>query len=457
MLADSLGNPVHLDDPASLGAVNDFVEGFISCEARVANILQAGHRDQSAIVQAACAALHMFSEAPDGPANARPFIHTALRHVSGASGREQRFVAAVAAWVGGDIAQAISLHEEQARVCPRDLASVKLGQYHLFNQGNGAGMLRLALAALPHAGDIPYLHGMAAFAWEQCHLMPQAESAARKALAMCSKEPWAQHALAHVMLTQGRLHEGLQFMQEASPGWVGLNSFMLTHNWWHLALFALELDRADLVLELFDTKVWGVVKAYSQDQIGAVSLLARLELAGVDVGTRWQDVADHLVARVHDHILPFLDLQYLYGLARAGRPEASTMLGSIEAHCLGMAPAGTTAPDATAIDDVWLRVCLPASRGLMAHAQGRHADAVEQLGAALPRLLEIGGSHAQRDLFGQIHLDALMHCGNWSAAQQILQPHANTQPQSARLHRQLSQVYRRLGLAEAAEAFTVRL
>ena len=446
MLADSLGNPVTLQDPSSLGAVNDFVDGFISCEARVANILQVGQSDHSAIVQAGCAALHMFAESPEGPVHARPFITKALQNSGNASEREQRFVAAVAAWVTGDLGRAVALHEEQARACPRDLVSVKLGQYHLFNRGDAAGMLRLALAALPHASEVPYLHGMAAFAWEQCHLLPQAEAAARKALALCHKEPWAQHALAHVMLTQGRLHEGLQFMHEASPGWVGLNSFMVTHNWWHLALFALELDRGDEVLRLYDERVWGVVKAYSQDQIGAVSLLARLELAGVDVGARWQDLADHLLARVNDHVLPFLDLQYLYGLARAGRAEASTMLGSIEAHCMGIAPAQTTDPDATEIDDVWLRVCLPASRGLIAHAQGRHAEAVDELGTALPRLLEIGGSHAQRDLFSQIYLDALMQGGNWSAVQQILQPQLNGQPQSLRLRRQAGQAYARLGL-----------
>ena len=54
----------------------------------------------------------------------------------------------------------------------------------------------------------------------------------------------------------------------------------------------------------------------------------------------------------------------------------------------------------------------------MAYAQGRYAEAAEELGVALPRLLGIGGSHAQRDLFAQIHLDALMRSGNWGAAQQ---------------------------------------
>jgi len=455
MLSDCLGNPVHLGDPASLGPLNDFVEGFISCEARMANILQAAQSDPSAIVQSACAALHMFAESADAPRQARPFIRAALQAAPRATEREQRFVAAVAAWVEGDMARAIALHEEQARHHPRDLASLKLGQYHLFNQGNGPSMLRLALAALPHAGEVPYLHGMAAFGWEQCHLLEQAERAARHALALSHKEPWAQHALAHVMLTQGRLHEGRHFMQAASATWTGLNSFMQTHNWWHLALFALELGDDSAALQLYDTQVWGVARAYSQDQIGAVSLLARLELAGVNVGERWQDVADHLTLRVHDHVLPFLDMQYLYGLARAGRAEAATLLGSIEAHCQGIAPAQSDAPDARVIDDVWLKVCLPASRGLAAHAQGRHREAVEQLGAALPRLLETGGSHAQRDLFAQIHLDALMQASEWGAAQQMLQPQINSQPESVRLRRRAEPVYRALGLPDALAGRTV--
>jgi predicted Zn-dependent protease len=67
----------------------------------------------------------------------------------------------------------------------------------------------------------------------------------------------------------------------------------------------------------------------------------------------------------------------------------------------------------------------------------------------LPRLLEIGGSHAQRDLFAQIHLDALMRAGQWAAAQQILQPQINGQPESVRLRRRCAQVYEALGLADA--------
>jgi hypothetical protein len=443
-MKDSLGNPVHLNDAASLAALNDFVDGFLCCEARAANVLALSESDTSAIAQAYCAALHMFAESRDGPRNARPFIDAALAASPLASARERHFVAAVAAWVNGDLALAIRLHQELARSHPRDLVSIKLGQYHLFNQGEATGMLRLALYALPAASDVAQMHGMAAFGWEQCHLLAQAEAAGRTALAMTPREPWAQHALAHVMLTQGRLAEGREFMRHSSPLWTGLNSFMETHNWWHLALFDIDLGHADAALQLYDRQVWGVVKAYTQDQIGAVSLLARLELAGADVGERWQDLADHLENRTDDQVLPFLDLQYLYGLARAGRPQAETLLRNIEARGRG------THESAGATARVWREIATPAAHGLLAHAQGRHAQAVEGLGTALPRLLQIGGSHAQRDLFEQIHLDAMMRCGQWSAAQQLVQQRCNGQPQSARLQRQAARIYSALGIDTAA-------
>ena len=437
---DILGNPVTLADAASLGPLNDFVEGFIACEARVVNILQVAESDPSPLVQACCAALHLFAESGDAPRNAAPFIEAARRSTLPVTPRERRFVEAVAAWVEGDVPRAIALHDEQAREHPRDLASVKLGQYHLFNLGDSPGMLRLVQPSLRAAAEVPYLHGMAAFAWEQCHLLEQAEAAARRALAMQPREPWAQHALAHVMITQGRITEGRDFMDAVSGLWTGLNSFMVTHNWWHLALFELELDHVGAVFDLYDRQVWGVVKDYSQDQIGAVSLLARLEIAGADVGDRWQDVADHLERRLDDPVQPFLDLQYLYGLARAGRAAAAARrLERLEAFA-PLAPPWSRA--------AWQQVALPAARGLLAHAHGDWATAADQLGLALPRLQRIGGSHAQRDLFEQLHLDALLRAGQWSGAQHLMQQRANACPQSLRLKRQLRRVYAALGLPE---------
>jgi hypothetical protein len=430
MAVDSLGNPVSLQHAASLDRVDDFVGGFIACEARAVRILEAADEDHGASVQAYSAALHMFAETPTAPATARPYL--ARAQAAEATPRERRFIAAVAAWAAGDIDTAIRLHQEQATEFPRDLVSVKLGQYHLFNRGDAPGMLRLARTVQRAAADVPYLHGMLAFGWEQCHYLREAEAAARHAITMCRKEPWAHHALAHVMLTEGRLHEGLAFMGSVSDSWTGLNSFMVTHNWWHVALFALDLDQPDAVLRLYDQQVWGVAKDYSQDQINAVSLLARLELAGVDVGHRWQDLAVYLAPRVADQVLAFLDLQYLYGLARAGRAEADVLHANMQRHAEQ--------------DPAWRAVALPAAAGLLAHARGDPAQAVTQLALALPRLREIGGSHAQRDLFQQIYVDALVRSGQLVEAQHLLQQQVRGQAESVRLGQQAARVARQLGI-----------
>jgi tetratricopeptide (TPR) repeat protein len=399
MFCDALGNPVTLSDPSSLSAVNDFVEGVISCEARAVNILQIADIDPSAIVQAYCAALYMFAESRDAPAKAGPFLENALRAIDANPAttlRERRFVAAIAAWVAGDTQRAGALHEEQAREFPRDLASLKLGQYHRFNAGDAPGMLRQALAAEHAAADVPYFHGMLAFGYEQCHQLEAAETSAHRGIQLCRKEPWAHHAVAHVMLTKRRNRDGHAFMTEMSDTWTGLNSFMLTHNWWHQALFAIELKALDEALRLYDERVWGVVKSYSQDQVNAVSLLSRLELCGVDVGERWQDVAVYLETRAADQVSPFLDLHYLYGLARAGKPQADELMQNIEANAQARA---LTEP-------IWQRVAVPAARGLLAHARGNFNAAADCLVKALPEMNAVGGSHAQRDWFEQVYQHA---------------------------------------------------
>ncbi len=69
----------------------------------------------------------------------------------------------------------------------------------------------------------------------------------------------------------------------------------------------------------------------------------------------------------------------------------------------------------------------------------------------MPGLVEIGGSHAQRDLFAQLHLDALIKSGRLAGAQNILQPLLAAQPESLRLRRQARSVYAALGLAGVTE------
>jgi tetratricopeptide (TPR) repeat protein len=318
---------------------------------------------------------------------------------------------------------------------------VKLGQYLAFNRGDAPAMLRGILAVLPANAYTAYAHGMAAFAYEQAHRLDDAEAAARLALSLQRREPWAQHALAHVLLTRGHADEGIRLLEGVRATWTDLNSFMLTHLWWHLAVFYLARGRFEEALALYDHQVWGVSPAYSQDQIGAVQLLARLEWVGVDVGPRWAQLGEHLQARGADTTEPFLSLLYLYGLARAGRPEADQLLAAITSRAQASLGEAQLA---------WRDAALPTAQGLVALARGDAAAADAALSQGLPRLTRIGGSHAQRDLFAQLQIDAASRAGHWRDAQQALELRRNADPRDVPVRARLAALYEQLGLPTLA-------
>lgn len=442
---DLYGLPITCTQDTTRRAINDFIHGFISYQPKATGIIAAADADRDcALANAYAAMLWMFLEAPSAPEKAAPYIARAQDAATGATEREAQVINAVAAWTRGDVPELLRICDAITDTHPRDMAALKLAQYHLFNLGDAPGMLRAALKALPQADDIPYTHGMIAFGYEQCHLLDKAEHTARHAMALRHDEAWAHHAIAHVMLTQGRVAEGARFLEGVADTWAGLNSFMRSHNWWHLALFYISLGRHDDVRTAFDTHVWGLAKEYSQDQVGAASLLARMEFAGIDVGERWGDVADHVAARGADTVSPFLTLQYLYALSRTKRAEATGLMQAIRDRA-----ADTTQHDHVA----WRDVALPAATGIVAHGQGDWSTAIADLARALPRMAEVGGSHAQRDLFEQIHLDALVQDGRAAAAQQVLEMRRTYDPGGVPLNLMLGDVYTRTGLPDlAAEA-----
>ena len=439
MQRDYLGNPVSGSDPATRHMLDEFTEGFLAYETRAERILEAVQSDpDSCMANVYAGMLWMLLEARLGGVRARRHLHAAERLAPSATHREQLNVAVLRAWVDDELPLTLRLCDQVSDEFPRDLAIVKIHQYLEFNRGNAPAMLKVALKVSSAAADVAYVHGMSAFGYEQCHLLDEAQTAARRAIGMRSKEPWAQHALAHVHLTRGRIDEGAQFLDDLRETWTGLNSFMLTHLWWHLALFYISQGRDGAALQAFDRHCWGVAKTYSQDQVGAVSLLARLELAGVDVGPRWEDVADYLQARSTDTLQPFLTLQYLYGLARAGRPQAALLLEAIQEFA-------KSAPEHSR--RVWQEVALPAAEGLYAYAQSDNEVARMRLALAVPRLAEVGGSHAQRDLFEQILVDATLKCGCLWEAQQMLELRRKADPLGVPVNMALASVYTRLGLA----------
>jgi hypothetical protein len=442
MRTDLLGNPVSARDTAALAAIDDFVAGFLAYEARAADIMGAAQAHPAdGLINAYAGLLWMLLESPDAPVRAAKYLDRAKAAAPAAHPRERMITELLETWVRDDVPGAIQLCDDIAAAFPRDLVVVKINQYLTFNLGRAPQMLRAAEAVFEANREVAHMHGMIAFGLEQCHLLEEAEAAAREALRRKLKEPWAQHALAHVMISEGRIDEGAAFLEDVQDTWVGLNSFMYTHLWWHLCLFQISQGRFEAVLDAYDRHVWGVAKDYSQDQVGAVSLLARLELARVEVGERWRDVGACVAARGPDTSQPFLTVQYLYGLARAERPEADVLMSAIRERA-------RTAPEYAGT--AWREAALPLAEGLLAHARGDWRTAEVKITPALTRLPMIGGSHAQRDLFDQIRLDAVLRGGGYALAQQLLELRRAIDRDGVPVNRALVRVYQALELPREA-------
>ena len=190
MYSDWLGNPVTAASDATLAGIDDFLQGYLGYEVKAGNIFAAADADADcAIANAYAAICNMYMETQDAPALARRYMERAEAAAPNATRRERIVVRTVCAWVDGDIPATLRLSEEMAQEFPRELAIAKTCQYHLFNLGDSPGMLRVATSIREANTDLPYMHGMLAFAYEQCHFLEEAERAARHAIALKRKEP----------------------------------------------------------------------------------------------------------------------------------------------------------------------------------------------------------------------------------------------------------------------------
>jgi hypothetical protein len=76
---------------------------------------------------------------------------------------------------------------------------------------------------------------------------------------------------------------GLDWLTGREASWAHCNNFRF-HVWWHRALMHLDLGEHDAALALYDADIRAEKTDDYRDISNAASLLARLELEGVDVG-----------------------------------------------------------------------------------------------------------------------------------------------------------------------------
>jgi tetratricopeptide (TPR) repeat protein len=310
--------------PDTAAAIHRFARELVSHGKDAGAIIHAADADpDGALANALAAAAYLTMMTREGRDRAARPLALAVAGYRGCNSREQQMIAAVAAWHMGHSDKAVRILRGIVEVWPHDLVAAKFCQILEMGHGDVAGMLRTSAMAASVAGRAGHALGLHAFALEQAGETDVALRFARRAIEQNpGLDPWAEHVVAHVFTAHEQPVEGRSFLHAHSGGWDRCSSFMLTHNWWHLALFERELGNAPAAMALLRDRVWGMRKEHSQDQINAISLLARLELDGCSAPDIWDDIVQHIGPRSDDRISDFLDLHYLFALARAGRDGA---------------------------------------------------------------------------------------------------------------------------------------
>jgi hypothetical protein len=347
--------------------------------------------------------------------------------------RERAHRGALDRLAAGDWAGAGAAWSEILREHRRDALALQWAHLFDFYRGDAAQLAGRVAPLLVDWPDDDPLHpcvlALHAFGLEEAGRYAEAEAMGRRALAADARVPWAIHAVAHVMEMQGRHDEGSAWMAARRVHWgarepvadgSGPNGFA-GHLGWHEALFALETLALPRALALFDDYLDAAAIEITLQRVDAASLLWRVGLVDGDVGARWQSLVAGwpLDDAAAGHSL-FNDAHATMALIGAGELErARAWIAMSLARAEGN--GGWTG-------DVTRAIGGPLLHGLLAFGEGRHDAATELIAPLRDRLVQVGGSRAQRDVVDQTLLAAAARGRDKSVGRALLGERRRAKP-----------------------------
>jgi hypothetical protein len=397
---DALGHALSGADPK---AIDFFEQASHELRCLVADPLATANKALAespnfTMAHALVAWLYLLGTEPGAIAPARAALEAA--RALPADEREAMHLGAIEHVVNGRWHAAGALLEDLSIRWPRDALALQVGHQIDFFTGHSRMLRdRIARAAPSWQVGMPGYHavlGMHAFGLEETGDYARAEALGRRSVELEARDTWGWHAVAHVMEMQNRRRDGVAWLGNGRESWSD-GSFFAVHNWWHLALFHLGLDQMDEVMTLVDERIVGPGSPLVLEMIDASAMLWRLQLRGIDVGDRWNTLADRWAAVSQASTYAFNDWHAMMAFVGAGRDaDAKALLAGQDEALKGDN------------DNVgFLRdVGQDATRAVHAFAAGRYGEAVQRLRPLRSRAHRFGGSHAQRDLIDLTLIEA---------------------------------------------------
>jgi tetratricopeptide (TPR) repeat protein len=350
-------------------------------------------------------------------AKARACFAQAKTNLAALTDRERDVVESLDLWGNGRVREAITRLHAALAARPREIILLQRLYFIYFVQGASEKLRDLPAAVLRHYDNDAYVLGMYSFGLEETRDFGRAFETGQQALARNREDVWALHALAHAAYETGAFVAGVRLLEDGLPYCDQVGTFR-NHVLWHLALFLWEQGKYQQTLQVYHEQFADPATLLPPHLVDSVSLLWRLNLTGQPTPAEWQALIPSLDTLRHMRTYLFNQMHVALGLTGSGRLDwATEYVDGLRARVKPERPG------------LLGEVGLPLIDGLIAYARGEYARAVAYLQPIHGRIIEIGGSHAQRELFSDVLLDAALQAQAYDLASGLIETKRRSRPE----------------------------
>jgi len=340
--------------------------------------------------------------------------------------REFLLADALKAWAEGDLRRAQLIFDGIVNEYPHDLLALRLQHINAIFFGR-PDVLRTSIMrslsdwddTIPGAGIV---YGMACMGLEEVGEYGRAERFGKRGVELEPNDLWSIHSVAHVLEAQGRLEDGINWMQRPEGYWDGRNASR-HHLWWHEALFMFDAADYDRTIAYYDDRLApGESPPGYLEMSNCSSLLFRLEVAGMDIGGRWEKLLATCHHLTEDRALTFSDVHMIVALTMA---KKGTALQRMAAELAEYSASGSTFDQQASA-----RISVPLTTAMKSRLSGDFASATKILLDARFDFQSMGGSVAQRDMLDVLLIDCAVAAGQHRLARRLLSEYRDARPHS---------------------------
>jgi tetratricopeptide (TPR) repeat protein len=413
--ADAYGLPVTTQSSDALETYDAAVEGLLGWHAQALDRFRAAATSDPALALAhAGAAVCLFLD--ERFVEAREAAKRARAAVGAQTERERRHVEALALLIEGKTRDAEAAMTRHLADYPRDLVVFQRLYFIWFWQGKFKEMLDLSSVLTRYSPGSSFMLGLHAFALEQAGRCDEALRIAQAAIVRNPLDAWSIHALAHAIYELAAFDTGITRLPPAIHPCTHLNWFR-NHLLWHLILMFLGQGEYERASRLGRAVFERAPSSIAGDLHDSISLLWRLELCGLDTKERWRPFATIAAERLDRQGLLFHAAHLAMALAAGGEwATAERQVGMLRERA-GRDRTGLTRD-----------VLLPLVEGLHAFVAGDYRRTIARVEPLRGRIIELGGSRAQRDVFHDTLYEASFRAGDTDRARRYLEERLARRP-----------------------------